>query len=119
MYCYITGVTLQILKLCVFWEDLRQRLGAVIVVGTTLHVPLLERFTAKLCQKIKSRNKKGIVMWLSNEPPKLSKGLKSIIDFEFIEDCDYFASQGLAVHSTSIVSSNISIIVLSYIAINI
>ncbi|KAI0512707.1 hypothetical protein F5B22DRAFT_657769 [Xylaria bambusicola] len=54
-----------------FKEDLCQDIDAVIIVGTTLHIPLLQNFTARLC-KIMKRSKgknqsydtNAMVIWL-------------------------------------------------------
>jgi NAD-dependent SIR2 family protein deacetylase len=73
--------------LSAFKEDLSQKIDAVIIVGTTLHIPLLQKFTTKLCKRMKRR----MVVWLSNEEP--SAPLRSLIDFKFLQDCDEFASQ--------------------------
>jgi NAD+-dependent protein deacetylase SIR2 len=83
-----------------FQEDLHQKIDAVIIVGTTLHIPLLQKFTTKLCKSMKRRRQtielhddQAMVVWLSKEEPKLTPRLRNLIDFEFIQDCDYFASQ--------------------------
>jgi NAD-dependent SIR2 family protein deacetylase len=87
-----------------FKEDLRQNVDAVIIVGTTLHIPLLQDHTTKLCKRIKwpkgepigdarPVSKKGMILWISKEKPKTRAKLRSLIDFEFLQDCDEFAVQ--------------------------
>jgi NAD-dependent SIR2 family protein deacetylase len=85
-------------------EDLRQNVDAVIIVGTTLHIPLLQQITAKLCRAMKwprgepigeilPVSNKGMVVWISEDKPKMRAKLRSLIDFEFLQDCDEFAVQ--------------------------
>ncbi len=84
--------------LSAFKEDLRQKIDAVIIVGTTLHIPALRRFTRELCKRMKRRREamelhddEGMAVWVSTEEPRAR--LRSFIDFEFLQDCDDFASQ--------------------------
>ena len=82
--------------LSAFEEDLRQNIDAVIIVGTTLHIPHLRNFTRNLCKSMKRRGEtkksyddKGVVAWVNKEKPRAS--LRALVDFEFLQDCDNFA----------------------------
>ena len=46
-----------------FQEDLRQPINVVIIVGTKLHIPILEGSTTKLCKGVKSRIKESMVLF--------------------------------------------------------
>jgi NAD-dependent SIR2 family protein deacetylase len=83
-----------------FEEDLRRNIDAVIIVGTTLHIPILEDFTTKICRRMKlSRGKthlpgtEGVVLWISTEKPKVRAKLRDLIDSKYLQDCDEFAVQ--------------------------
>jgi NAD-dependent SIR2 family protein deacetylase len=83
-----------------FEEDLRQNVDAVIIVGTTLHIPALQDFTTKICRRMKSSKgkmdstrTKGMVLWVSNEKPKVGAKIRDLIDWKFLQDCDEFAIQ--------------------------
>ncbi|KAM0722912.1 hypothetical protein Q7P37_001110 [Cladosporium fusiforme] len=49
-------------------EDLRRRPDAVIVVGTTLKVPGVQRITREMCNVVRNR-KDGMAIWINNDPP--------------------------------------------------
>nr|OQO31695.1 hypothetical protein B0A51_01043 [Rachicladosporium sp. CCFEE 5018] len=49
-------------------DDLRRRPDAVIVVGTTLKVPGIQRITREMCAMVRDR-KDGMAIWISNEEP--------------------------------------------------
>jgi NAD-dependent SIR2 family protein deacetylase len=98
LYNESDGADPQIMK--AFEEDLRQNIDAVIIVGTTLHIPLLQDFTTKICRRMKSSRGKthlpgteGMVLWVSNEKPKVRAKLRDLIDSKFLQDCDEFAIQ--------------------------
>lgn len=49
-------------------EDLRRRPDAVIVVGTTLKVPGVQRIAREMCGVVRAR-KDGMAIWVNNDPP--------------------------------------------------
>lgn len=49
-------------------EDLRRRPDAVIVVGTTLKVPGVQRIAREMCGVVRNR-KDGMAIWINNDPP--------------------------------------------------
>lgn len=49
-------------------EDLRRRPDAVIVVGTTLKVPGVQRIAREMCGVVRNR-KDGMAIWVNNDPP--------------------------------------------------
>lgn len=49
-------------------EDIRRRPDAVIVVGTTLKVPGVQRIAREMCNVVRNR-KDGMAMWINNDPP--------------------------------------------------
>ncbi|KIV98413.1 uncharacterized protein PV09_09763 [Verruconis gallopava] len=98
LYNESDGADPEIMK--AFEEDLHQNVDALIIVGTTLHIPVLQEFATKICRKMKeSRGKMhsprntGMVLWISKEKSKVRAKLKSLIDSEFLQDCDEFAVQ--------------------------
>ena len=98
LYNESDGADPEIMK--AFEEDLHRNVDALIIVGTTLHIPVLQDFTTKICRRMKdSRGKmnsprtKGMVLWISKEKSKVRAKLKSLIDSEFLQDCDEFAIQ--------------------------
>jgi NAD-dependent SIR2 family protein deacetylase len=74
-----------------FKEDLRQDIDAVIIIGTTLHIPFLQDFITKVCQRMKSSRGKthspgteGMVIWVSNERPRVRAKLRDLIDSKLL-----------------------------------
>lgn len=49
-------------------EDLRRRPDAVIVVGTTLKIPGVQRIVREMCGVVRNR-KDGMTIWINNDPP--------------------------------------------------
>jgi NAD-dependent histone deacetylase SIR2 len=49
-------------------EDLRRRPDAVIVVGTTLKIPGVQRIVREMCGVVRNR-KDGMAIWINNDPP--------------------------------------------------
>lgn len=49
-------------------EDLRRRPDAIIVVGTTLKIPGVQRIVREMCGVVRSR-KDGMAIWINNDPP--------------------------------------------------
>jgi NAD-dependent histone deacetylase SIR2 len=49
-------------------EDLRRRPDAIIVVGTTLKVPGIQRIVREMCGIVRDR-KDGMSIWINNDPP--------------------------------------------------
>lgn len=49
-------------------EDLRRRPDAIIVVGTTLKVPGIQRIAREMCGIVRDR-KDGMAIWINNDPP--------------------------------------------------
>lgn len=49
-------------------EDLRKRPDAVIVVGTTLKIPGVQRIVREMCSTVRNR-KDGMAIWINNDPP--------------------------------------------------
>jgi NAD-dependent histone deacetylase SIR2 len=49
-------------------DDLRRRPDAVIVVGTTLKIPGVQRIVREMCGVVRNR-KDGMAIWINNDPP--------------------------------------------------
>lgn len=49
-------------------EDMNRRPDAVIVVGTTLKVPGIQRIAKEMCKIVRDR-KDGMAIWINNDPP--------------------------------------------------
>lgn len=49
-------------------EDLRRRPDAIIVVGTTLKIPGVQRIVREMCGVVRNR-KDGMAIWINNDPP--------------------------------------------------
>lgn len=58
----------------------------VVIAGTRLKIPALQRSVHALCSSIKSRG--GMVIWVSREKPSLGSRFKTMFDYVFQEDCD-------------------------------
>jgi NAD-dependent SIR2 family protein deacetylase len=74
-----------------FKYDLRQPVDAVIIVGTRLLCPSLRKFAEWLCRAAKSKKRESITMWVNKEPPRLGQRFASLIDYQYLGDCDSFA----------------------------
>lgn len=59
-----------------FNNDLHQPVNAVIIVGTRLEISDLRDFVEELCKKAKSGDNECIIVWVNQEPLKLSKDFK-------------------------------------------
>jgi NAD-dependent SIR2 family protein deacetylase len=75
-----------------FKDDLLQPVDAVIIVGTRLLIPPLKRFVERLCRGVKSSNRETMTLWVNKEEPRLGQKFESLIDHQFLGDCDSFAS---------------------------
>ncbi|KAH7132782.1 DHS-like NAD/FAD-binding domain-containing protein [Dactylonectria macrodidyma] len=75
-----------------FNRDLTQPVDAVLIVGTRLLIPPLANFTERLCKVVRAKSPDNLVIWVSKESPKLGEGFQSLISFEYLGDCDDFAS---------------------------
>jgi NAD-dependent SIR2 family protein deacetylase len=73
-----------------FKSDIRGPVDVVLIVGTRLQIPSLKDFVLRLCRQV--RRRKGITVWINKENPKLGLSIESLLDFQFIGDCDEFAS---------------------------
>ncbi|KAH6957693.1 DHS-like NAD/FAD-binding domain-containing protein [Ilyonectria sp. MPI-CAGE-AT-0026] len=75
-----------------FNRDLTQPVDAVLIVGTRLSIPSLANFTERLCKVVRANNPDNLVIWVSKESSTLGGGFQSLINFEYLGDCDDFAS---------------------------
>ncbi|KAH8662641.1 DHS-like NAD/FAD-binding domain-containing protein [Ilyonectria robusta] len=75
-----------------FNRDLTQPVDAVLIVGTRLSIPSLANFTERLCKVVRANNPDNLVIWVSKGSPTLGGGFQSLINFEYLGDCDDFAS---------------------------
>ena len=74
-----------------FKDDLQQPIDAIIIVGTRLDIDSLRGFVKDLCHAAKS-NRKILTLWVNKERQKHGQRFGSLISYEYIGDCDEFAS---------------------------
>jgi NAD-dependent SIR2 family protein deacetylase len=71
--------------------DLNRRPDAVIVVGTTLKVPGVQRIVTEMCNTVRDRKDGGLAIWINQEPPPTLKGFSTSFDLVVLSDCDEVA----------------------------
>ena len=67
-----------------FKHDIKARPDAIVVIGTKLSIPDLRRSTLLFCDNIRAR--KGVAVWISNEPPAQKVARK--FDYILKSACD-------------------------------
>ena len=77
-------------------SDLEQPVDAVIIIGTRLRIEALRSFVQRIHRKAKQEKRDIVTIWVSNEAPVLGKGFQSLIDYQWLGDCNDFASCILA-----------------------
>jgi NAD+-dependent protein deacetylase SIR2 len=63
--------------------DLRSKPDALIVVGTTLHLPGVQRIVREMAHTV-ANNRTGLVIWANREPPPQSLSTRLGISWDFI-----------------------------------
>ncbi|KAK0268299.1 hypothetical protein LTR35_015593 [Friedmanniomyces endolithicus] len=74
-------------------EDLRRRPDAVIVVGTTLKVPGLQRLVKEMCKVVRNRKDGGLAIWINPDPPPAAGGFRECFDIIVQGTCDEVAKR--------------------------
>ncbi|KAK0305296.1 hypothetical protein LTR01_006820 [Friedmanniomyces endolithicus] len=74
-------------------EDLRRRPDAVIVVGTTLKVPGLQRLVKEMCKVVRNRKDGGLAIWINPDPPPAAGGFRDCFDIIVQGTCDEVAKR--------------------------
>ncbi|KAK3115232.1 hypothetical protein LTR53_005643 [Teratosphaeriaceae sp. CCFEE 6253] len=72
-------------------EDLRRRPDAVIVVGTTMKVPGLQRLVREMCKVVRDRKDGGLAIWINPDPPPA--GFRDCFDIIVRAKCDEVAER--------------------------
>ncbi|KAK7211048.1 hypothetical protein V2G26_018226 [Clonostachys chloroleuca] len=75
-----------------FDNDLREQVDAVLIVGTRLLIPSVMDFAKRLSKTVRAQGSDNMVVWVNKEPPKLGSLFDSLINYEYLGDCDAFAS---------------------------
>ncbi|KAJ4167377.1 hypothetical protein NW754_011192 [Fusarium falciforme] len=76
-----------------FNYDLEHPVDAVLIVGTQLSITSLFNFADKLCRAARTHSPDGLVAWVSKTPPTVAEAFRSLINFEYLGDCDEFSRQ--------------------------
>ncbi|KAG8533306.1 uncharacterized protein KY384_002089 [Bacidia gigantensis] len=71
-------------------SDLRARPDALIVVGTTMEIPGVQRMVREMCKVIQNR-KDGKCIWINRGPPPTGPKFEDIWDLVVAGDCDRVA----------------------------
>lgn len=71
-------------------SDLRARPDAIIVAGTTMEIPGVQRMVKEMCGVIKDR-KDGKCIWINRGPPPTNPKFEDIWDLVVSGDCDHVA----------------------------
>ncbi|TKA71735.1 hypothetical protein B0A55_08534 [Friedmanniomyces simplex] len=74
-------------------EDLRRRPDAVVVVGTTLKVPGLQRLVKEMCKVVRNRKDGGLAIWINPDPPPAAGGFRDCFDIIVQGTCDDVAER--------------------------
>lgn len=75
-----------------FKDDLQQPIDTIIIVGTRLDIDSLRSFVEDLCRTAQSENRNILTLWINKERQKHGKKFASLLRYEYIGDCDEFAS---------------------------
>ncbi|KAF4990623.1 hypothetical protein FDECE_14287 [Fusarium decemcellulare] len=76
-----------------FNYDLEHPVDAILIVGTRLLIPSLISFADGLCKAVRVNSPDGLVIWVNRRPPTLGEVFRSLINFEYLGDCDEFSRQ--------------------------
>ena len=73
-------------------EDLRRRPDAVIVVGTSMKIPGVQRIVKELCGIVRDRKDGGLAVWINRDLPPSTDGLRDRFDVIVQSSCDEVAN---------------------------
>ncbi|KAK5134456.1 hypothetical protein LTR08_006503 [Meristemomyces frigidus] len=73
-------------------EDLRRRPDAVIVVGTSMKIPGVQRIVKELCGIVRDRKDGGLAVWINRDLPPTADGLHNRFDVIVQSSCDEVAN---------------------------
>ncbi|RTE69759.1 hypothetical protein BHE90_015859 [Fusarium euwallaceae] len=76
-----------------FNYDLEHPVDAILIVGTRLSIASLFNFADRLCRAARTHTPDGLVAWVSKTPPTLAEAFQSLINFQYIGDCDELSRQ--------------------------
>ena len=71
-------------------SDLKKRPDAIIVAGTRLDVPGVQRIVREMCGVVRGR-RDGVAIWINKESPQASKNLEDCFDIIVQGPCDEVA----------------------------
>ena len=74
-------------------EDLRRRPDAVIVVGTTVKIPGVKRILKEMSGIVRDRKDGGLAIWINQELPPATDGIKDCFDIIVQSPCDEVANR--------------------------
>ncbi|KAJ4200334.1 hypothetical protein NW759_015911 [Fusarium solani] len=74
-----------------FNYDMEHPVDAILIVGTQMSITSLFNFTNKLCRAARTHSPDGLVVWVSKTPPTVAEAFRSLINFEYLGDCDEFS----------------------------
>ncbi|KAF2770840.1 DHS-like NAD/FAD-binding domain-containing protein [Teratosphaeria nubilosa] len=72
-------------------HDLKRRPDAVIVVGTTLKVPGVQRIVQEMCATVRDRKDGGLAIWINQDLPPTFKQFNNCFDIIVQSSCDEVA----------------------------
>jgi len=75
-----------------FDYDKQQPIDCILIVGTRLEIDDLRGFMEDLCHAAKEENREILTVWVNKEAQKHGQKFGSLIQYEYIGDCDEFAS---------------------------
>ncbi|KAF2859844.1 DHS-like NAD/FAD-binding domain-containing protein [Piedraia hortae CBS 480.64] len=77
-------------------HDLRKRPDAVLVVGTSVKVPGVQRIVREMCATVRDRKDKSLAVWINPTPPPSTKGFDKCFDMIVQSNCDEVARRAAA-----------------------
>lgn len=75
-----------------FDHDKQKPIDCILIVGTRLDIDDLRSFVDNLCDTAKSKRREILTIWVNKETQKHGLKFGSLIQYEYIGDCDEFAS---------------------------
>jgi NAD-dependent SIR2 family protein deacetylase len=75
-----------------FDNDLKRPVDTIIIVGTRLEIDSLRAVVKDMCRSAERAKRDILTIWISKERQKYGRSLGFVLNYEYIGDCDEFAS---------------------------
>lgn len=75
-----------------FDNDIKRPVDTIMIVETRLEINSLRTFVRDMCRSAELAKRDILIIWVSKERQKYGRSLGFVLNYEYIGDCDEFAS---------------------------